>query len=189
QANPAFSPADLQAFLEGRATELGASGKDNAYGSGKLWLASAPNPTGPCSAVALTSNLTSPQSVDTTVVFSSLATACKPEFKYFTLAPANGSSWQQARDWGGPTFNWSTIGLATGTWAVQVWARRTGSIATYETWTQTGYELTPYTGPLPVANAGSDQSVSAGRAVALDGSASSEPGGNPLAYAWSQLAG
>jgi subtilisin family serine protease len=41
QASPAFTPAQLQAFLEGRAIDLGSTGKDNLYGSGKLWLGAA----------------------------------------------------------------------------------------------------------------------------------------------------
>ncbi|MCC7367978.1 MAG: S8 family serine peptidase [Chloroflexi bacterium] len=41
-ANPSFTPAQLQSFLEGRATELGPAGKDNLFGSGKLQLGAAP---------------------------------------------------------------------------------------------------------------------------------------------------
>jgi subtilisin family serine protease len=42
QANPSFSPAQLQAFLEGRALDLGLPGKDNQFGSGKLSLGAPP---------------------------------------------------------------------------------------------------------------------------------------------------
>lgn len=49
QANPGFSPAQLQSFLEGRAVDLGPTGKDNSFGSGKLALGQAPFscPSGP----------------------------------------------------------------------------------------------------------------------------------------------
>ena len=39
----------------------------------------------------------------------------------------------------------------------------------------------------PTANAGSDQTVATGSIVALDGSGSSDPDGNPLTFAWSFL--
>ncbi len=39
--------------------------------------------------------------------------------------------------------------------------------------------------PTPVANAGANQTVAVGSTVNLSGAASSDPGGNPLTYAWS----
>lgn len=41
----------------------------------------------------------------------------------------------------------------------------------------------------PIASAGTDQNVEAGTPVALNGSASSDPDGDTLAYAWNQLSG
>ncbi|MFC2018850.1 S8 family serine peptidase [Chloroflexota bacterium] len=38
QGYPSYTPAQVQAFLEGRATDLGSGGKDNLYGSGMLDL-------------------------------------------------------------------------------------------------------------------------------------------------------
>jgi hypothetical protein len=43
--------------------------------------------------------------------------------------------------------------------------------------------------PPPVANAGADQAVASGAAVALDGSASADPDGEPITFAWSQTSG
>jgi serine protease inhibitor ecotin len=45
EANPGFSPAEIQAFLESHALDLGSVGKDNTFGSGRLWLGTAiPDP-------------------------------------------------------------------------------------------------------------------------------------------------
>ncbi|MCL5882683.1 MAG: S8 family serine peptidase [Actinobacteria bacterium] len=46
-ANPTFTPAQVQSQLEARATDLGAAGKDNVFGSGKLWLGALPDSTPP----------------------------------------------------------------------------------------------------------------------------------------------
>jgi subtilisin family serine protease len=40
QAHPTFGPDQLQAFLEGRAIDLGTIGRDNGFGAGKVWLGS-----------------------------------------------------------------------------------------------------------------------------------------------------
>jgi hypothetical protein len=42
QMFPAYTPAQLQSFLESRAVDLGAAGKDNLYGSGRLSLGTLP---------------------------------------------------------------------------------------------------------------------------------------------------
>jgi subtilisin family serine protease len=42
EANPAFGPTELQAYLEDNAVDLGAPGKDAAFGSGQLMLGAAP---------------------------------------------------------------------------------------------------------------------------------------------------
>ena len=43
QLLPCYSRTDIQSFLEGQAVDLGASGKDNVYGSGRLDLGAVPN--------------------------------------------------------------------------------------------------------------------------------------------------
>jgi len=54
---PSYTPAQIQAFLEGRAVDLGTTGKDNLYGSGRLALGS------PGIVVTLDSIAASPESV------------------------------------------------------------------------------------------------------------------------------
>lgn len=41
-AYPAYTPDQVQAFLEGRAVDMGAAGKDTVFGSGRLYLGSPP---------------------------------------------------------------------------------------------------------------------------------------------------
>jgi subtilisin family serine protease len=42
-ANPSYTPAQLQTFLEGRAIDMGSAGMDTIYGYGRLYLGSAPS--------------------------------------------------------------------------------------------------------------------------------------------------
>lgn len=44
-AYPAYTPAELQSFLEGRAVDMGASGQDTVYGYGRLYLGDPPGTT------------------------------------------------------------------------------------------------------------------------------------------------
>jgi hypothetical protein len=43
-ANPSFTPAQIQSFLEGRAVDLGTAGKDNSFGAGVLALGALTDP-------------------------------------------------------------------------------------------------------------------------------------------------
>ncbi len=44
ERHPSYTPAQIQAYLEERAIDLGAAGKDNLYGSGRLSLGALPPP-------------------------------------------------------------------------------------------------------------------------------------------------
>jgi hypothetical protein len=56
-------------------------------------------------------------------------------------------------------------------------------------WTRNSPEFRQTANRPPVAQAGGDQSLPEGTLVTLDGSASADPEGQPLSYAWTQLAG
>lgn len=55
-------------------------------------------------------------------------------------------------------------------------------------WVTATFTLKP-TNRAPTANAGQDQTVQPGALVTLDGSASSDPDGDPLTYFWRQTGG
>jgi LmbE family N-acetylglucosaminyl deacetylase len=63
----------------------------------------------------------------------------------------------------------------------------------YEQWLQRQYTVGSGSGgggnQPPIANAGPNQTVQVNALVQLDGSASSDPGGNPLTYQWTQTSG
>jgi subtilisin family serine protease len=65
QAFPAFSPSQIQSFLEGRARDAGPPGKDNGYGVGILTLGAAPNTGLPTSTPTLTVTPGGPTSTPT----------------------------------------------------------------------------------------------------------------------------
>jgi hypothetical protein len=58
QRFPTYIPAQIQAFLEGRAVDLGTAGKDNLYGSGRLDLGSVNNSFTLTMAVSGSGNIT-----------------------------------------------------------------------------------------------------------------------------------
>jgi hypothetical protein len=80
QSSPGLGPADLQAFLEGTSVDLGAPGKDNQFGSGRLFLSSlpsakvpvisypSPSATGVTATAATVVGSVNPQGADTTYV-------------------------------------------------------------------------------------------------------------------------
>src|SRR5262249_11174855 len=90
QANPGFSPAQIQAYLQGRSIDRGAVGKDNLYGSGSLWLGSPPaTPTPPPSPTCPGATPTATQGVhDLSVVECPTATPSPTSSPTPSLTPA-----------------------------------------------------------------------------------------------------
>jgi len=78
--------------------------------------------------------------VGTPVAFTALATGgVNPQYQFLVRTPAG--VWSTAQGYGSATFNWTTTGLAAGTYAIQVRARNAGSTASYEAVAQINYTL------------------------------------------------
>ena len=79
----------------------------------------------------------SPQAPGTSVTWSAVASGGSGNYQYqFWLY--DGISWSIGKPYGATndnTWAWTTSGLATGTYRVQVWARNAGSTADYEAFT------------------------------------------------------
>jgi PQQ enzyme repeat len=102
---------------------------------------------GGCTSASMSPSVASPQGPGATVTFTATATMCMaPEFKFF-LDPPDGS-WTAQAGFGGATWAWNTTGLKAGVYQVGVWARQTGSGASYE-----AYWIGTYTLSVTTCNA------------------------------------
>ena len=137
QANPSYTPSQIQAFLEGRAVDLGSIGKDSQFGAGRLALG-APPAANACTSVSLSPNPASPQASGTTVAWTASASGCgSPEYIFYLFDGA----WSVAQSWStNATFNWSTTGLAAGSYYIEVDVRN-GSSGTSQTYRAVSYSL------------------------------------------------
>jgi hypothetical protein len=84
-----------------------------------------------CTSASMSPGTASPQAPGVTVTFTASATTCTaPEFKFWVQPP--GGSWTAQTAFGANTWAWNTTGLTPGIYGVGVWARQTGSSASYE---------------------------------------------------------
>lgn len=93
-----------------------------------------------CSTAGLTSDKASPQAHGAVITFTATSAGCaRPEYLFYLSSP--GTGWAVARGYGGPTWAWSTAGVASiGPYIVDVWVRAAGSGAPYQT-----VQVIPYT--------------------------------------------
>jgi spore germination protein YaaH len=99
--------------------------------------------TQPCTSVTDSPSPGSPQLSGTPITFTAGASGClHPLYQFWLLAP--GHSWQIVQPYSTTaTFNWNTTGLPAGSYMYTVWARDSGSSASYDTYLPgTNYSLT-----------------------------------------------
>src|SRR3989442_1385835 len=146
----------------------------------------------PCSSVTQTVSPASPQPPGTTVTFTATATGCpNPTYQFWLLPPGGGWSVTQAYS-SSNTWNWSTSGVATGTYTLDVYARDASSTAAYDahispnpTYVLNGAAAPTCTSVTESANPVSPQA--AGATVKFTATATGCP--NPLYQFWLQAPG
>jgi hypothetical protein len=97
-ANPSFTASQIQAFLEGRALDLGAAGKDNSFGAGILSLGAltdgspspGPGPSGQVSVSVADTTAAEPTSGTTTANLTVSLSAASAQTVTVQYATANG---------------------------------------------------------------------------------------------------
>jgi hypothetical protein len=85
-----------------------------------------------CVSAGMTPNLSTPQTPGASVVFTATSNGCAgPQYEFWLLPP--GGAWKATQPFGAQTtWTWNTAGLAPGTYQVGVWAKHTGSAASYD---------------------------------------------------------
>jgi hypothetical protein len=97
----------------------------------------------PCTGVSLTPSLPSPQVHGAVITFTATATGCSyPEYQFFLQAPGTNAGWTLVRAYGGPTWSWSTAGVASvGPYQIDVWARAVGTGVSEQAYSLMSYNL------------------------------------------------
>jgi hypothetical protein len=97
----------------------------------------------PVTAVTVTSvSPASPKPVGTSVIFTASASGGSGTYQYQFMVKNPVTGWSIAQTYStSSSFTWNTTGLPAGTYAIQVWARNSGSTASNEAWKGLKYVL------------------------------------------------
>jgi hypothetical protein len=106
--------------------------------------------TDPLTVTSLTSDPSSPVSVDTPVTWSATAGGGLAPYTYKFLV-YDGASWSIGRDWG-PESSWTWLPPSSGTYTFQVWVRNAGSSAFYDTFSADIHYIVTEPQPLAVSS-------------------------------------
>jgi streptogramin lyase len=113
-----------------------------------------------CGSVGVISDVASPQLVGTIVTFTAVANGCgTPQYQWWVRDTS--ANWAIAKTYANssPTLAWNTTGLAPGTYLIGVWARQTGSTASYEAYSFVTFTLTVPAGGVVCSSVGVSPSV------------------------------
>jgi hypothetical protein len=125
-----------------------------------------------CSAVTLSSDTTPPRTSGSSVTLTGAASGSgctNPTYEFLLLTP--GSRWTVMRPWGtAPSWTWQTAGYAPGTYQLGVWARRSGSTASRESFAEISFQIVVPTCSNATISASPNSSAAAGTSVAFSAS-------------------
>jgi len=189
--NTAGQPAGTYLF-DVWAKQSGSSATWEAHVSpNPTYTLSAPPPPPTCTAVTWNApSPASPQAPGTTVTFSGTAAGCpNPVYQFWVQPP--GGAWTILQAYSASSSaTWNTTGLAIGTYLFDVWAKQSGSSASWEAHVSPNPTYTLQTGPPCTASTLTFTPASPqarGTQVNLTGSASGCP--NPVYEFWIQAPG
>jgi len=134
------------------ARQAGSTAAFEAWAGSGLVTITSPTGGAPCATVSLQASASLPVPAGTPVTWTAQAAGCNtPEYQFWLLTVSTGT-WSVLRGWS-PTSTASWTPTQAGAYAVQVWARRTGSTQTWETWTGSGrFDVVSTTGGLLCAS-------------------------------------
>jgi hypothetical protein len=99
-------------------------------------------PAGPVTAVAVTTNLASPQTVGTQVMVTANATGTSGNYQYQFVLRNPAGVWTIVQPYSSsPSWTWNTAALSAGNYFIQVWARNAGSNSAYEAYIGMPFDL------------------------------------------------
>jgi hypothetical protein len=111
----------------------------------------APVSSGPCTGVTLSADPVSPQPVGSSITVTASPVGCAAaEYRFWVQAPGGAMQAVTPSFGSSTTYVLNTAGKPAGVWRVNVWARRAGSLASYETASTAPLAYTITSGP-PVA--------------------------------------
>jgi len=96
----------------------------------------------PASAVTLSANAVSPQSVGNKITFTAAASGGSGSYEYLYKVRNPAGVWSVTRTYSAEAaWTWNTAGLATGTYKIEVWTKNAGSNAAWEAYKNMSYTL------------------------------------------------
>jgi hypothetical protein len=121
---------------------------------------------------------TSSQTAGSTISLTAASTGCAaPRYEFWVQYP--DGTWHLQQGWGGAAFNWTTTGLAPGTYTVHAWVNQTGT-----SWDAIGSATVTLTGCTAASVSPSSTSLSIGSMISFTASSSGCP--NPIYEFWVQ---